>query len=73
MIDGSISGWRLVTSGVPKRSVLGPIVFNIFINYIDCGIKCMLSKFADDAKLSSAVNTLERRGAIQGDLDRLEK
>ncbi|KAK4827700.1 LOW QUALITY PROTEIN: hypothetical protein QYF61_020978 [Mycteria americana] len=58
VVNGSMSRWTSVTSGVPQGSILGP---------------CTLSKFADDTKLRGTVDVPEGWDVIQRDLDKLEK
>ena len=54
---GRFTAWRDVLSGGPQGSVLGPLLFLIFVNDLLDWIKCCIQTFADDTKIWTKINT----------------
>ena len=75
VLNGAKSTWEEVLSGVPQGSVLGPILFTIFINDIDgaATMADILRKFADDTKLGKVIRSQEDVDALQEMLVSLEQ
>ena len=73
IVDGEISNWKLVLSGVPQGSVLGPILFLIYINDFEDDITSKVFKFADYTKVFRKVTNDTDKQHLQDDLDKLVK
>ena len=67
-VDGELSEWITVESGVPQGSVLGPILFVIYINDLPCVVDSDCIMFADDTKIYSSVNSNDQIEKLQKDI-----
>ena len=74
LINGQHSNWNKINAGVPQGSVLGPLLFLVFINDITYVIKhCQIRIFADDTCLFITVdNRNEAARLINEDLQAIE-
>ena len=71
VVDGEVSNWKSVLSGVPQGSVLGPILFLIYINDLDTDITSMVLKFADNTKVFRKLKSDADRQQLQDDLNKM--
>jgi hypothetical protein len=71
-VNGSLSNWEKVVSGVPQGSVLGPILFLLYVNDIPARIDCKLLMFADDLKIWQPIKQLGDINLLQKNLDTLQ-
>jgi len=70
-VRGSCSEWIMVTSGVPQGSVLGPLLFLIFVQDLPDWIKNSIMMFGDDTKIWTAIANGDDAESLQQDLNRL--
>ena len=74
VLNGQTSDWRKINSGVPQESVLGPLLFLIFINDLPDGIASLCKIFADDTSLFSKVYDIDISAKeLNSDLENVSK
>ncbi|RMC13122.1 hypothetical protein DUI87_10653 [Hirundo rustica rustica] len=72
-LKSAMRGAGVTSEDISQESVLGLVLFKIFVSDMDSGTECTLSKFANDTKLCGAVDSLEGRDVIQRNSDRFER
>ena len=72
IVNGSASGWEYITSGIPQGSVLGFILFLIYINDLPGVVANLIKLFVDDAKVYSIVESNQKELALQNQVTRSE-
>ena len=73
LINGTCSEWKKVLSGVPQGSVLGSILFFIYINDIIDNLNSQAYLFADDMKLYRRINNDTDYNVLQSDINKVDE
>jgi len=71
VVNNQSSSWTGVPSGIPQGSVLGPILFVLFINDLPDCVKCSVNLYADDTKIYRSVPDTESCQLLDDDLTAL--
>jgi len=58
-INGTLSSWEWVSSGIPQGSVLGPLLFTLYVNELPSQVSSKLLMFTDDIKLYHTIYSPE--------------
>ena len=67
VLNGQTSEWRKIMSGIPQGSVLGSLLFLIYINDLPDGINSLCKMFADDTSLFSKVYDIHKSASNPND------
>ena len=72
VLRGTCSSWSPVLSGVPQGTILGPVLFILYVNDISSGISSTVKLYADDTKVYREISDIARDTSIlQSDLFQL--
>ncbi len=70
-VNNALSDWTSVTSGIPQGSVLGPILFILFINDLPQAVNCGVEIYADDTKIFARASSKEEHDQLQRNIDEM--